>query len=694
MTQVGLARLTRAPVASIFGVWLATSFALSGQSVTSFTIWDVTNRKDPVALSGYNPIPEGATLDLSTLPVSLGITATTDPGRVGSVVFDYNGEVFHIENNDPQPSFNGNGQVGSTYYPKPYSFAPIYTTLTATPWTHSEATGNAGSALDLHINIRQGSPSITFAQASDAAFTTLITEFYNSNDSRTDGSYWNYVWPHDVSSSSRTDWIADTGTYLLAFLYSLNSNGNNSQTISSAMMNLNEGGPDYSPCTTVAGTCVHKSDVTQWDAVAAMRELSVIGNVPTVAGSLVTTLSRAIDDFNYLDGAPYNVTDVGFAYGACPSINYQQSGGDGNQVKTLETDSNYIKTAILLSQYYASLGNVSNYPSLAQNYLNKAVSKYQAVKNYFADTTVGGIPSLYTVYLIDNGKSCAQIPQRFYASVNGIMIWNGWELASMVTDVTGANYSSDAIATAKAVVANLSDSMGIYENLEAGCDVAEPLVESMYLLATDPVNPQAFAKAWILSNAGIVAANVRSDGTYSRLLGGPATSRTNSASDLLSAAGGFALVMAAGAMSPNEGAFISPWSTATYIDVTSQPSGAALNDSSPPASWPVTLSFTGHGIALIGTRGEISGDNLLDDVQGHARVFIDGVETADKTGIWQSRGVSNSVSPSPFNNDVLFAWQWPSGSPAMLHTIAIQPGVYNVKEGGAFIHVVGYYVIP
>src|SRR5271163_3619607 len=140
MTQVGLARLTRAPVASIFGVWLATSFALSGQSVTSFTLWDVTNHKAPVALSGYNPIPEGATVDLSTLPVSLGITATTNPGRVGSVVFDYNGQAFHIENNDAQPSFNGNGQVGSTYYPKPYLFAPIYTTLTATPWTHSDAT--------------------------------------------------------------------------------------------------------------------------------------------------------------------------------------------------------------------------------------------------------------------------------------------------------------------------------------------------------------------------------------------------------------------------------------------------------------------------------------------------------------------------------------------------------------------------
>jgi hypothetical protein len=163
---------------------------------------------------------------------------------------------------------------------------------------------------------------------------------------------------------------------------------------------------------------------------------------------------------------------------------------------------------------------------------------------------------------------------------------------------------------------------------------------------------------------------------------------------LLSTAGGFGLMMAAAAMSPDDGAYSSPWANATYTDVTSLPQGAFLNDTSPATSWPVTFSFTGHGIAVIGTRGETSGDDPSDDVQGHARVFIDGAETVDKTGIWQSRGISNCVVPSPFNTDVLFAWQWPTGSLAAAHTITIQPGIYDVKEGGAFINVVGYWVIP
>src|SRR5271157_5143615 len=183
-------RLTRASGLTLLVALFVTDCALQGQSVTSFTLWDVTNHSAPVPLSGYNPIPEGATLDLSTLPPNLGITAATNPGKVASVVFDYNGQFFHTENETPQPSFNGRGQVGSSHYPRPYTFAALYTTLTATPWTHVNGVGSAGLSLDLHLNIRRGPPAITFAQASEAAFNTLITEFYNSNDSRPDGSYW------------------------------------------------------------------------------------------------------------------------------------------------------------------------------------------------------------------------------------------------------------------------------------------------------------------------------------------------------------------------------------------------------------------------------------------------------------------------------------------------------------------------
>src|SRR5579863_6636022 len=125
MGQLWTRKLKRSSIIAIWGVLSASTAVLSGQSVTSFTLWDVTNHSAPMPLSGYNPIAEGATIDLSTLPSSLAVTATTNPTRVGSVVFSYNGQTFHTENNDPQPSFNGHGQVGTTPYPKAYSFPPI-----------------------------------------------------------------------------------------------------------------------------------------------------------------------------------------------------------------------------------------------------------------------------------------------------------------------------------------------------------------------------------------------------------------------------------------------------------------------------------------------------------------------------------------------------------------------------------------
>jgi hypothetical protein len=324
--------------------------------------------------------------------------------------------------------------------------------------------------------------------------------------------------------------------------------------------------------------------------------------------------------------------------------------------------------------------------------LNKAVAKYKAVKQVFPDSTPGGIPQLYTSYVIDDGKTCTQIPRRFYASVNGNMIWSGWQLAHMVTDGTASQYVDDYMGTAQAVVSQLSDPAGVFENLEAGVDSAEPMVEAMYVLATDPLYPQPLAKNWILTNAAVVAANVRTDGTYGRLLGGPATSRANSASDLLSTAGAYALVMASDAFAPTQGAAPSDWNSASYVDVTALPQGVALTETSPASSWPLTITFTGHGIALIGTRGE--GNPSSRGRDGHARVFIDGLETSDQTGIWQASGVVNSVTPPPYHNDVLFAWQWPYSSLAATHTVAIQPGVYDPKEGHAYIHIVGYYVLP
>ena len=63
----------------------------------------------------------------------------------------------------------------------------------------------------------------------------------------------------------------------------------------------------------------------------------------------------------------------------------------------------------------------------------------------------------------------------------------------------------------------------------------------------------------------------------------------------------------------------------------------------------------------------------------HARVFIDGRETFDGTGIWQNKSSSGRKIP----NTVLFAWRWPKPGK---HTISFKPGTPNAKEGGTFLH--------
>jgi hypothetical protein len=94
---------------------------------------------------------------------------------------------------------------------------------------------------------------------------------------------------------------------------------------------------------------------------------------------------------------------------------------------------------------------------------------------------------------------------------------------------------------------------------------------------------------------------------------------------------------------------------------------------------PASITFTGSGIALFGTIGEQCCE------AGHARVFVDGVETRDTTGIWQNKSSSGLSLP----NSVLFAWTWPASG---AHTVEIQPGVQTGKEGGSFLHVQSYAV--
>jgi hypothetical protein len=313
-------------------------------------------------------------------------------------------------------------------------------------------------------------------------------------------------------------------------------------------------------------------------------------------------------------------------------------------LKTLETDSNYIKAALLLHHWTGE-------PA----YLTKARDKYAAVRRYFLDPAV----PLYSVYVFDDGVACKQLPRRFFGSVNGNMIYNGLTLAARTGDPA---YLRDALATAGAVTKYLGDPSGVYASLQADNDIAEPLVEAMYDLAAE--QHESFARDWITAAATV--SRPGPSGAYGRFFDGPAADGLVSA---WSANGAIALAIAAGALEPDRPLDAADaWANARFV-------------ADPIVSAPASIPFTGRAIALIGTIGDVCCE------AGHARVFIDGDETFDNTGIWQNKSSSAHSLPG----SILLSWRWPRPGP---HTILIEPGLPNAKEGGSYIHLSGYEFVP
>ena len=324
----------------------------------------------------------------------------------------------------------------------------------------------------------------------------------------------------------------------------------------------------------------------------------------------------------------------------------RRSGG-GTKLKTLETGSNYIKAALLLYQ-------VTRFPG----YLRDAETEYAAVRRYFLSP---GVP-LYTVYVFDNGSACTQVPGRYFGSVNGNMIWAGLYLARATGD---ASYLGQAVATARAVTQHLGDGTGVYADLQAENDVTEPLIEAMYDMAT--AGRQGFARYWLLAAASATASDLTTSGTYGRFFGGPPPRAPVTAWQVN---GGLTLALAAAALDP-QGRAADPgfWRHAAFVRHDLRMSGGS-----------VQFTFTGRAVAIIGTIGEVCCQ------PGHARVFIDGTQTYDQTGIWQDKSSSGRSLP----DSVLFAWRWLTSG---RHTIQIRPGAPNAKEGGSFFHMTGYEVV-
>jgi hypothetical protein len=459
----------------------------------------------------------------------------------------------------------------------------------------------------------------TFAAAGRQALETLLHTWYGGNGK------WREC-DQAGCPEATGDWGVDSLTFALYLRWETASDS----SIPPVMSALAAASPIYpGPC--LLPSCSDWSDVPQWDTIAAVREYQVTKDP--------TALAHAEAAFAYAEGSD------AYALGACPQIRYQQPSGEINHLKTLETDANAIKAAILL---YQVTGQAA--------YLQSATSRYDAVRSYFLISA----DSLYTVYVFDDGTTCTRVPQRFFASVNGDMISNGVELAKLTGD---QRYLNDAIATGKAVATRLADPAAVFADLQAENDIVEPLVEAMYALATEA--GQSFARDWILSNAAAALSARTADGSFGRFFDGPPPQATITA---WQTNGGLALEIAAAALAPGRTVALgSRWAAARKIVRSVGPTG--------------TIRFTGSGIALLGTLGEVCCES------GHARVLVDGTETYDETGIWQNKSSLGRSIPGT----ILFAWRWPK---AGTHTISFAPGVRNGKEGTSFLHIRGYLVLP
>jgi hypothetical protein len=372
------------------------------------------------------------------------------------------------------------------------------------------------------------------------------------------------------------------------------------------MAQLLSNAPQYGdPCS--SAPCPAWSDTPAWDAVAFMREAEVLDNSPQAIAKAKAALR-------------YAEQSRAFAGGACSGVPYQQADRNESQLKTLETDANLTKADLLVY-------GVTH----ERAYLDDALMRYGDDRAWFFDREA----DLYTNHVSDDGIQCRQVPDRFFASVNGDMIWNGVQLWKY----TGQqHFYEEAVATARSVDRNLSDSRGVFVDLQGENDVVEPLVEAMYTLASE--ERVEFAHQWIVRNAGAALSARAADGTFSRLFDGPPQGTVS----IWESNGGIALQIAAGALEPQSRAHASDgWNGGTNVGQTI-------------TKLPATIVFNGAGIALSGTISKLC-------TSGHVRVFIDGIETFDRTGLWQNHSM-------PDGDSVFFAWRWPSPG---LHVVRLEP---------------------
>ena len=131
----------------------AGSAAEGGLVPPDFSLIDttVTTLIDGAPVPGFDPIAEGATINLAVSGSALSIRANTLPAIVGSVAFALDASYTHTENISPYTLCSDDGAGTIT------SCASILTvgthTLSATPYTGAGLTGTAGPAVIVSFTI-------------------------------------------------------------------------------------------------------------------------------------------------------------------------------------------------------------------------------------------------------------------------------------------------------------------------------------------------------------------------------------------------------------------------------------------------------------------------------------------------------------------------------------------------------------
>lgn len=116
--------------------------------VAGFTL---INADTDQPIVGFDPVPEGAVIDLSTLPtVNLTLRANTQPAVVGSVRFGLDGNPNHrVESAAPYALF---GDTNGHY--NAWNLGSGVHTVTGTPYSGGQASGTAGVAKTLQFTLK------------------------------------------------------------------------------------------------------------------------------------------------------------------------------------------------------------------------------------------------------------------------------------------------------------------------------------------------------------------------------------------------------------------------------------------------------------------------------------------------------------------------------------------------------------